>query len=77
MHVDVDILLTHPNYLSSEKALHVNEIADKKDYIYQNKKSPKSLLQKLISKLISDKFLADTLTFGESRYTVRRNFNNK
>lgn len=65
---DIDILLTHPNFVSSS---HVKE--NKKsifNLLEQNliSSDPKDLLKKIVDKLIEIDFITDSLAYGETKF---------
>ncbi|RMZ98382.1 DNA polymerase beta [Brachionus plicatilis] len=65
---DIDILLTHPNFVSSS---HVKE--NKKSVLESIKEKslntdPKDLLKKVIDKLIKIDFITDTLAYGDTKF---------
>ena len=66
----IDILITHPTLFSSLKAMNKEELDEKREYIFMDKKSPKHLLHNVVTKLVKDEFIVDTFTFGESRFIV-------
>lgn len=74
---DIDILLTHPSYVSSsyvkekidtkESTLNI----DKKNLIVHSEKSPKGLLEAVVNKLIEIEFICDTLANGDTKFMVK------
>jgi DNA polymerase beta len=69
---DIDVLLTHPKYISSS---HLKEnkasLQDRKDLIVDSKSSGKPLMDKVVQKLIKINFITDTMAFGETKFMVR------
>ena len=65
---DIDILLTHPNFVSSS---HVKENKKSIFNLLKDKvidSDPKDLLKKIVDKLIEIDFIADTLAYGDTKF---------
>lgn len=67
---DIDILLTHNNYVSSGHAKENKDSRNKKDLIIDSEKSAMELLERVVNKLIDIKFITDTIALGETKYMV-------
>ena len=65
---DIDLLITHPLYVSGSYVKENEELKSKKDLIVHSKQSPKPLLDKIVNKLIRMNFITDTLAFGDTKY---------
>ncbi|RNA16491.1 DNA polymerase beta [Brachionus plicatilis] len=64
---DVDVLITHSNYVSLRYAQEQN-LRTAKNLIIETKKSPEMLLKKIIDKLKKLDFITDTIAFGDSKF---------
>lgn len=75
---DIDILITHPLFVSKSWAKSNAIDPEVSDHIVQYKKSPKFLLSKIIDKLIEIKFLShDIIAFGDTKFMGICSLNNK
>lgn len=66
---DIDILVTHPSYVSSAY-LTENEktIKKNKDKTIENSKNPKPLLKKIVDRFTNIKYITDTMAFGDTKF---------
>lgn len=66
---DIDILLTHPSYVSGS---YVKEKSDlnTENLIIQSKKSPKHLLECIVNQLNNIGFTSDSISFGDTKFMV-------
>ncbi|CAF0782280.1 unnamed protein product [Brachionus calyciflorus] len=64
---DVDLLITHPNYVSLRYAEEYRLKATK-NLIIETKKSPIDLLKNIVNKLSEIGFISDTLALGETKF---------
>lgn len=64
---DVDVLLTHPSYVSLGYAKESN-LKLTKNLIIDTKKSPIDLLKKIVDQLIELNFVTDTLALGDTKF---------
>lgn len=64
---DVDVLITHPSYVSLRYAQE-QSLKVVKNLIIETKHSPEILLKKIIDKLIKLNFLTDTIAIGETKF---------
>lgn len=68
---DIDMLLTHPTYVSSSFVKENKAtVGQKKNLIVDSKKSPKPLIDKVVNHLVQLKFITDTMAFGETKFMV-------
>ena len=68
---DIDILITHPTFVSKSYAKMHNISPDNDKYIIQYKSSPKPLMDKIINKLTDIGFLnKDVIAYGDSKFMV-------
>lgn len=66
---DMDVLLTHPKYVSSSYAKESKKPV-KPGLIVDSKSSPKPLIDKVVKDLIRLKFITDTMAYGETKFMV-------
>ena len=76
---DIDLLLTHPNFVSnfSTKEIHQTKRITRQTKLashLQEESISKKLLSKVVNKLIDVKFIVDTFSFGDAKYSVNKNF---
>lgn len=71
---DIDILLTHPKFISKVYAKTHNISPDDDKYFIQYKASPRPLMDKVVNKLTDVGFLSeDIIAYGESKFMVNIN----
>lgn len=63
---DIDVLLTHPDYVSSSFAKETKK--SRPGLIIDSKQSPKPLIDKVVKELIRLKFITDTMALGETKF---------
>ncbi|CAF0996899.1 unnamed protein product, partial [Brachionus calyciflorus] len=61
---DIDILLTHPEYMSTSP----QKITKKESKIKIKKTGPRDLLKKVVDKLIEVDFITDTMALGDTKF---------
>ena len=64
---DIDVLLTHPNYVSLRFAEDHN-LRSTKNLIIETKRSPEILLKKIIDTLKQLNFITDTIASGDTQF---------
>jgi hypothetical protein len=68
---DIDILITHPKFISKSFAKTHNISQDNDKYIIQYKATPRPLMDKIINKLTDIKFLReDVIAYGDAKFMV-------
>jgi hypothetical protein len=68
---DIDILITHPNFISKSYAKAHNISQDDEKYVIQYKASPRPLMDKIINKLTDLEFLnEDVIAYGDAKFMV-------
>ena len=67
---DIDVMLTHETYVSSDFIDDNKDSINVKDYTIQNVSSSRFLLDSVIKQLIKIGFITDTIAEGETKYMV-------
>jgi hypothetical protein len=67
---DIDVMLTHKKFVSSNFIEHYQDSIDVSDYTIQHKDSSKFLLDEVVNHLIKIGFITDTIAEGEMKFMV-------